>query len=163
TNSFDSIEKLLFEACSQRNPSNQVTSVARMSLLQIALQGTFLAVLGLQTATAKFRVTCETFASGAFMDPLEYPGKRSSHRHDIGGSLGFNANRVNAKAMQLNVSTCDILGDFSNYWAPTFYFHEGQKKIPLVAHFQAYYEAEPTDVSKADAAVLAQPLSMIIG
>ncbi|CAM9452024.1 unnamed protein product [Phaeothamnion confervicola] len=113
-------------------------------------------------ATADFRASCDQFVN-AFADPLVDAGARSAHLHSIGGSLGFSPDRIDENRMREGVSTCDVKGDNSVYWAPTLYVHKDGQKIPLLAHFQAYYEADEFDTSHADAAILAHPLAMIVG
>ncbi|CAN0444702.1 unnamed protein product, partial [Phaeothamnion confervicola] len=54
-------------------------------------------------------------------DPIVTPGQRSGHLHHVSGSLGFNGDTINKKWMLRNASTCDLPGDFSNYWTPALY------------------------------------------
>ncbi|CAN0067718.1 unnamed protein product, partial [Phaeothamnion confervicola] len=53
-------------------------------------------------------------------DPIVAAGTRSSHPHHISGSLGF-ADVVDKAKMIRAETTCDLKGDFSNYWTPILY------------------------------------------
>ncbi|CAN0020137.1 unnamed protein product, partial [Phaeothamnion confervicola] len=115
--------------------------------------------------TADFRSVCYDFAKG-FMDPIVNPGQRSSHEHHFGGSLGFSPFGIDEAAMRADVSSCDVEADFSNYWVPTITFLDpelGGARTPLETILQAYWVADPNEVSVADPTVLGVPLQMIAG
>ncbi|CAM9569314.1 unnamed protein product [Phaeothamnion confervicola] len=128
----------------------------------MALLRAFFVALLPSASDAIFKTTCKTFAFAA-MDPIVSPKARSSHEHSIGGSLGFDV-ETNAAKMIYNRSTCDIVGDHSNYWFPSMFRTDSGAKLRLKPIIIAYYEMFSAEEALIDPTLVGKiPIDMVVG
>lgn len=78
-------------------------------------------------ANAFWRLHCPGQVGLARVDPLVNPGEPAQHVHAIHGSSGFSEKATFADITAPNTCTsCSVTQDKSVYWAPAFYFKDGE-------------------------------------
>lgn len=74
-------------------------------------------------AAAFWRLPCKTPIVVERADPVVNPGKPSGHVHTIMGGNGFGFTMDYASTQASTCSSCTVIGDMSNYWVPSLYYH----------------------------------------
>ena len=74
-------------------------------------------------AAAFWRLPCLTPIVVERADPIISPGVPSGHVHTIMGGNGFAFTMDYADTQASTCSSCTVIGDRSNYWVPTLYYH----------------------------------------
>ncbi|CAM9285309.1 unnamed protein product [Phaeothamnion confervicola] len=150
---------------STASPASQnqhVTRMASSSTTRATVQAALLGALCLRHVAADFNSGCNPVFAHANMDPIASAGVRSSHAHHISGTTGFSPDTIKRRWMQNNDSTCDMPGDFSNYWTPVLYRTDlGSTPTVVPVNHRAYYSYDAK--YPIDPKVFGTPFPMILG